>query len=84
LREGSHAEELSYPAVLDLYLHERLLAWTYREREFIDRLCDEGEIAAELIADDPSVQILVRDQPLLPPAEGWPAGGLPSFHGAIA
>jgi predicted nucleotidyltransferase component of viral defense system len=44
---------------------ERLLAWTDREREFIDHLCDEGEIAAELIADDPDVQSLVRDQPLL-------------------
>ena len=44
---------------------ERLLAWTGREREFIDRLTDSGEIVAELIADDPAVQALVREQPLL-------------------
>jgi hypothetical protein len=44
---------------------ERLLSWTDREREFMDRLCDEGDIGAELIADDPAVQALIRDQPLL-------------------
>jgi predicted nucleotidyltransferase component of viral defense system len=44
---------------------ERLLAWTDREREFIDGLCDRGEIAAELIADDASDQAAVREQPLL-------------------
>ena len=44
---------------------ERLLAWTDREREFLDRLCDEGEIVAELITDEPATQALVRDQPLL-------------------
>ncbi len=44
---------------------ERLLAWTEHERDFIDRLCDDGDIAAELIADDPAARALVRDQPLL-------------------
>jgi hypothetical protein len=44
---------------------EPLLAWTDREREFIDGLCDRGEIAAELIADDASDQAVVREQPLL-------------------
>jgi hypothetical protein len=44
---------------------KRLLAWSEREREFIDRLSDHGEIAAELITDDPAHQALVREQPLL-------------------
>ena len=44
---------------------ERLLAWNEREREFIDRLSDRGEIVAELITDDPALQVLVREQPLL-------------------
>jgi hypothetical protein len=44
---------------------ERLLAWNEREREFIDRLSDRGEIVAELITDDPGLQLLVREQPLL-------------------
>ena len=44
---------------------ERLLAWSEREREFIDRLSDRGEIVAELITDDPALRVLVREQPLL-------------------
>jgi hypothetical protein len=44
---------------------ERLLAWSEREREFIDRLSDRGEIVAELISDEPVLQVLVREQPLL-------------------
>jgi hypothetical protein len=44
---------------------ERLLAWSAREREFIDRLSDGGEIVSELITDDPVMQALVREQPLL-------------------
>jgi hypothetical protein len=32
------------------------LAWTDREQEFIDHLCDRGQIAAELIADDAADQ----------------------------
>lgn len=44
---------------------ERLLAWTDHEQEFIDRLCDRGEIAAELLADDAGAQAAVREQPLL-------------------
>lgn len=44
---------------------ERLLAWSNREREFVDRLSDHGEIVAELITDDPALQALVREQPLL-------------------
>lgn len=43
----------------------RLLGWSEREREFIDRLSDRGEIVPELIADDPARQVLVREQPLL-------------------
>jgi len=44
---------------------ERLLAWSQREREFIDRLSDRGEIVAELVTNDPAWQVLVREQPLL-------------------
>lgn len=44
---------------------QRLLAWNEREREFIDRLGDRGEIVAELVADDRALQALVREQPLL-------------------
>jgi predicted nucleotidyltransferase component of viral defense system len=44
---------------------ERLLAWSDGEREFIGRLSDDGEIAAESITDDPALQALVREQPLL-------------------
>jgi hypothetical protein len=43
---------------------ERLLAWTEREREFIDPLRDRSEIVAELIADDAADQAAVREQPL--------------------
>lgn len=55
---------------------ERLLAWSDREREFIDRLSDNGEIVAELIADDPAAQALVREQPLLQ----WKAQNVREFR----
>jgi hypothetical protein len=43
----------------------RLLAWSDRERAFLDRLLDHGEIAQELLTDDPAMQAAVREQPLL-------------------
>jgi len=55
---------------------ERLLAWTDREREFIDRLCDRGEIVAELIADNQAAQASVREQPLLQ----WKARNVREFR----
>jgi predicted nucleotidyltransferase component of viral defense system len=55
---------------------ERLLAWSDREREFIDRLSDHGEIVAELIADDPASQASVREQPLLQ----WKAQNVRDFR----
>jgi hypothetical protein len=55
---------------------ERLLAWSDREREFIDRLSDTGEIVAELIADDAATQALVREQPLLQ----WKAQNVREFR----
>ena len=55
---------------------ERLLAWSDREREFIDRLSDNGEIVVELIADDPASQALVREQPLLQ----WKAQNVREFR----
>jgi hypothetical protein len=56
---------------------ERLLTWSGREREFIDRLSDRGEIAAELITDDRAMQALVREQPLLQ----WKALNVREFKG---
>lgn len=44
---------------------ERLLTWTTREREFINRLSDDGEIVAELVSDVQAMQALVREHPLL-------------------
>jgi hypothetical protein len=41
------------------------LAWSHGEREFIDRLSDDGEIVPELITDDTASQASVREQPLL-------------------
>lgn len=55
---------------------ERLLAWSGREREFIDRLSDRGEIVSELITDDPALQALVREQPLLQ----WKARNVREFR----
>jgi predicted nucleotidyltransferase component of viral defense system len=55
---------------------ERLLAWTDREREFIDCLCDRGEIMPELIANDPAAQASVREQPLLQ----WKAQNVREFR----
>jgi len=55
---------------------ERLLAWTAREREFIDRLSDDGEIVADLIADDPTTRALVRGQPSLQ----WKAQNVREFR----
>lgn len=55
---------------------ERLLAWSEKEREFLDRLSDHGEIVAELIADDAASQALVREQPLLQ----WKAQNVREFR----
>jgi hypothetical protein len=44
---------------------ETLLAWSDRERRFLDRLLDHGEIDAESLHPDPAVQELVRKQPML-------------------
>jgi hypothetical protein len=42
-----------------------LLAWSDEERRFLDRLLDDGEIAAEDLHSDPEVQSRVRSQPML-------------------
>lgn len=55
---------------------ERLLAWTEREREFIDRLSDDGDIVPELMTDDPATQELVRQQPQLQ----WKAQNVREFR----
>lgn len=55
---------------------KRLLGWSDREREFIDRLSDHGEIVAELIADDPASRASVREQPLLQ----WKAQNVREFR----
>jgi hypothetical protein len=43
----------------------RLLAWRPAEQEFLDRLHDEGEVAAEVLSPDPVVQERIRNQPML-------------------
>jgi hypothetical protein len=60
------ADELSNSlneAVLRLAL--RLVEWSPAEREFLDRLNDRGEIAADLLTDDAEMQDRVRRQPML-------------------
>jgi hypothetical protein len=63
-----------------LTVAERLLDWTRPEREFLDRLLDRGEIAAEVLADAPDVQALIRGQPLL----NWKALNVRKFKGLPA
>lgn len=42
-----------------------LLPFSTEEREFLDRLLDEGEIEPELITDDGDLQAKIRDHPWL-------------------
>jgi len=42
-----------------------LLAWSTRERRFLDRLLDDGEVIAEALHDDSNVQERIRRQPML-------------------
>ena len=63
-----------------LTVAENLLDWTGLEREFLDRLLDRGEIAAEVLADDPGQQALIRGQPLL----HWKALNVRKFKGLPA
>jgi hypothetical protein len=62
---GDHVRLAEYLTKICTSAGERLLAWTAREREFIDRLSDGGEIVAELITDVSATQALVRKHPLL-------------------
>ena len=55
----------------------KLLTWSPREREFLDRLIDHGEIAAELLTDDAARQTLIKGQPLL----RWKALNVRKFRG---
>lgn len=63
-----------------LTVAETLLNWTRSEREFLDRLLDRGEIAAEVLADDPGVQAQIRGQPLL----HWKGLNVRKFKGLVA
>ncbi|MBI2879769.1 MAG: nucleotidyl transferase AbiEii/AbiGii toxin family protein [Candidatus Rokubacteria bacterium] len=56
---------------------ETLLAWSPRERAFLDRLIDDGEIAPDILVDDPARQALIRAQPLLQ----WKALNVRRFKG---
>jgi hypothetical protein len=56
---------------------ETLLAWNPREREFLDRLIDRGEIAADVLVDEVGRQALIRGQPLLQ----WKALNVRNFKG---
>ncbi len=42
-----------------------LLAWSESEARFFDHLLDDGEIVAEALVDDESVQDRIRRQPML-------------------
>jgi hypothetical protein len=42
-----------------------LLSWSDRERRFLDRLLDEGEIDAPALVDDPELQGRIAAQPML-------------------
>jgi len=55
---------------------ERLLHWSPAEREFLDRLHDEGEVAAGVLHSDPTVQQRIRAQPMLL----WKAQNVHKFH----
>ena len=58
-------------------LARRLMAWSAGEREFLDRLNDRGEVAAELITDDAELQERVRRQPML----AWKAENVRKHRG---
>jgi predicted nucleotidyltransferase component of viral defense system len=60
-----------------LTVADTLLDWTGPEREFLDRLLDRGEVAANVLADDPARQALIRGQPLLQ----WKALSVRKFKG---
>lgn len=48
-----------------LRLLSAVLPLTRQEREFIERLNDHGEIAPELLTDDPAMQTTIREHPAL-------------------
>ena len=54
--------------------------WTGPEREFLDRLLDRGEIAPQVLVDDPGQQALIRGQPPL----HWKALNVRKFKGLPA
>lgn len=56
---------------------QSLLDVSRREREFLDRILDRGEIAAEALVDEPDRQALIRGQPLLQ----WKALNVRRFKG---
>ncbi len=62
---GDHVRFAQHLTQICTSAGKRLLVWKAREREFIDRLSDRGEIVAELITDAPATQALVREHPLL-------------------
>lgn len=54
-----------------------LLAWSPRERAFLDRLIDYGEIAPDVLVDGSDRQALIGAQPLLQ----WKALNVRKFKG---
>jgi hypothetical protein len=42
-----------------------LLPFTEKEREFLDRLLDYGEIETSLLTDDPELGLKIREHPSL-------------------
>ena len=71
LQEGFEASPLD-PEALSKRLQQelqgvasRLLNWSASEREFLDRLHDEGEVDATLLHHAPDVQERIMTQPML-------------------
>jgi len=42
-----------------------LFAWRKNEREFLDRLTENGEVVPDLLTDDPALRKRVAAQPML-------------------
>lgn len=71
LQEGLEASSLD-PEVQSTRLQQelrgvaaRLMNWSAPERQFLDRLHDEGRVDATILHSDPTVQLRIQTQPML-------------------
>jgi len=56
---------------------DSLLSWSDRERRFLDRLLDEGELDAAALVDEPVLQGRIARQPMLQ----WKALNVREYRG---